>query len=194
MAEEIATAEIKEKANRLTKDIHLSLLAEGKPIYVNVQGWSMYPFIKSGDRIKITPANESGIKTGDIIAIKRKDKYGAWFIIHRVVKISDRDKKRIYFTKGDAGKKNLDEAVLMESIAGKVTEIERKNLRINLELSWWPYFNNIIAKLSFRHPGIISGLSRYIDWFIEWRLFPFRVKRRLKMVKPKTPLWHKKDK
>ena len=171
---------IEKKVNRLAKDIHLSLLAEGRPVSVTVRGGSMYPFLKSGDRIKIRPVEESKIKIGDIVAIQTKGETEAWFIIHRVVKIVAKDKKRLYFTKGDAVKEAPPEAVCKESIAGRINAIERQGLKINLERLFWPYVNMVVAKLSLGHPRVIAALSRYLDWIIEWRALPFRIKRRLK--------------
>jgi len=175
--------QIKKEINEFAKDLYLSLLREGKSVYLNTWGMSMYPFVKGGDRIKIVPIDEKEIKIGDVIAVNIKDINDAWFFVHRVVKITGCDGKRIYFTKGDFHKKGLDNPITIELIAGKITQIQRISLDINLELPIWRHLNNIIAKLSFRYPRILNFLSRYISLIIEWRLFLFKVKNRLRKGK-----------
>ena len=176
---------INERNDRLAKELCLSLLAKGLPVYSHARGMSMYPFIKNGDRIKTEPINKKGeIKIGDIVAVDMKDKKGPWSLVHRVVKIAGCGGNRIYFTKGDAHKEGLDEPVTIELIAGKITQIQRKGLEINLERPLWKYFNNIIAKLSFRYARILPFLSRYISLIIEWRLFLFKLNYRLKKGNP----------
>ncbi|OGX15735.1 MAG: hypothetical protein A2166_03145 [Omnitrophica WOR_2 bacterium RBG_13_41_10] len=178
------TLQIKKEVNESAKDLYLSLLGEGKSVYLNAWGMSMYPFIKNADRIKVEPINGKEIKIGDIVAVDMKNKKGPWFFVHRVVKIIRYERKRIYFTKGDAHKKGLDYPVTIELIEGKITQIQRRNLKINLELPIWRYLNNIIAKLSFSYPEILHFSSRYISLIVEWRSFLFKLKNRLKKENP----------
>lgn len=166
-----------ERANTDVKGLFLSLLQEGRSVYVDARGGSMYPFIKNGDKIKINPLNKEEIKIGDIIAVNIKKEEGPWFFAHRLVKITECNGKRIYFTKGDVQKKGLDEPVTMDLIAGKITQIQRKNLKIDLNLPLWKRLNAIIAKLSFKYPKILPFFSRYISLIIEWRLFLFKIKK-----------------
>lgn len=166
-----------EWANTDVKGLFLSLLRDRQPIYVNAWGGSMYPFIKDGDRIKINPINKEEVKIGDIIAVNIKKEEGPWFFAHRLVKITDCNGKRIYFTKGDAQKRGLDEPITVDLIAGKVTQILRKNLNIRLELPLWRRLNTIIAKLSFKYPKILHFFSIFISLIIEWRLFLFKIKK-----------------
>jgi signal peptidase I len=172
------------KANEFAKGIYRSLLRKGKSIYVNIWGMSMYPFIKSGDRLKIVPQDAETIKIGDIIAVYRRGKEGAWFLAHRVLKITGDEGHRIYFTKGDARKRGLDSPITRELIAGKITQIQRGNLKLNLEFPLWRYLNRIIAQLSLRYPNVLHFLSLYISLVIEWRLFFSKVKNRLKKGNP----------
>ncbi|OGW83548.1 MAG: hypothetical protein A2987_04055 [Omnitrophica bacterium RIFCSPLOWO2_01_FULL_45_10] len=175
----------REEANNLTKNLYLSLLNSGIAIYINASGTSMYPFIKNGDRIKIERINDDGaIKIGDIIAINIGEKDGPWFFVHRVVKIVENIKGRVYFTKGDARREGIDNGVAIDSIAGRVTEIRRKNLYINLESRRWEGINRVIAKISLRYSKILCFLSGYISLAIEWRLIFSKVKNRLKDGNP----------
>jgi len=166
-----------DKINVLFKETHLLLLRRGEPIYATASGMSMYPFLKTGDKLKIAPIREDEIKLGDMIAVDRRSK-GAWFTCHRVVKISE--DKRYYFTKGDFHKEGLDEPVTAKDIAGKIVLVRRKNLEIDLERELWKYINRTIAKLSLSFPRILVFLAPYISLIIEWKLFLSKVKNRLK--------------
>jgi len=178
-------AKIDKKVGGLSKELHLSLLKQDRPIYITVRGTSMYPFIKNADIIKIEPIDkEEEIKIGDMVAVDMKNESGPWFFVHRVVKITVRDRERIYFTKGDAHKKGLDSPVTIKLIAGKITEIVRDNFMMQLERPSWQIFNPVIAKISLRCPGILVILSSFISLVIEWRLFLPKLNNRLKNGNP----------
>ena len=74
---------INEEINFFLKENRLSLLREGKSIYLTASGMSMYPFLKKADKLKIAPVKANGIRLGDIIAVDRRGG-GAWFTVHRV--------------------------------------------------------------------------------------------------------------
>ncbi len=173
------TMQTEEMVNRDAKGLFISLLRDGQPIYVNARGGSMYPFVKNGDKLKINPIIEEEIQIGDIIAVNIKNEEGPWFFVHRLVKITESNGKKIYFTKGDAQKGGLDEPVTMDLIEGRVGQILRKNLNIRLELPLWRRLNTVIAKLSFKYPKILHFFSIYISLIIEWRLFLFKIKKHI---------------
>jgi hypothetical protein len=172
---------IEEEVNGFIKKSRLSLLKQGKPVYVTANGMSMYPFLKSVDRLKIVAVKEAELKLGDIIVVDRKSR-DAWFTVHRLVKISE-DKSR-YFTKGDFHKEGMDRPITIEDIAGKVVWLRRKNLEINLEKGAWNHINRIIAKLSLSFPRALVYLSSYISLVIEWKLFLAKANNRLKKGNP----------
>lgn len=177
--------QIKEEANKLYNDLRLSLLRQGEAIYLTVLGGSMYPFVKSGDKIKIEPINGRKIRIGDIAAVDMKTDERLRFFVHRIVKITTHNEKKIYFTKGDAHNgKGLDGPIAIDSIAGKVRQIERKGLNIDLETPLWRYLNNCIGRLSLRYPKIIPFFSRCINMILERKSFLAKVKNRLKKGNP----------
>jgi len=177
--------ETKEKISNLLKETRLSLLRQGKHVYLTANGMSMYPFLKSCDKLKITPLKNEDVRIGDLVAVDRKDDAGAWFVVHRLVKISkDKEGKARYFTKGDAHKRGMDNPVIMENIAGRVAHIQRKNIDINLESRVWKYANLLIAKMSLLFPRTLIFLSRYMNLIIEWKLFLSKVKNRFKKGDP----------
>jgi signal peptidase I len=92
---------------------------------MQVKGGSMYPFIKSGDRIELEPVkNGSFIKKGDIILFRKNN----YFYVHRVIK----KKGQNFITKGDFSF-GSDGAILQKDVLAKAICIHRNGRRIYLD-------------------------------------------------------------
>lgn len=169
-----------EKLERAVKDIYISQLREGKYITLNTAGESMAPFLKEGDRIRVCALNKGNIKTGDIIVVDNEKKNKAWFYVHRVVAILKINGSKMYITKGDMQKEEFDQPVEFTRIIGKVTEIHRRNAKINLEAPLCKLLSPFLGYLSRVSMGSLSAFSFYLNLLIEWRQFPSKVKRWIK--------------
>lgn len=173
-------SQFQEKVDAFSKELSLSVLNEGNPISLAVQGMSMYPFIKHGDRVEIAPINTGEITIGDIVAVQKHDRYGKRIFIHRVVKIVGDKDNVLYVTKGDNLRKKLDAPITTESIVGRITQIKRKNLTLQLNRPFWRYVNTLIATLSLRDKPLLNFLSKYMAVTVEWRTFFPKIKNRLR--------------
>ncbi|MBN1913926.1 MAG: nucleotidyltransferase family protein, partial [Candidatus Omnitrophica bacterium] len=169
----------KEKAEQIAKSLHLPLLKKGDPVYLNTSSSSMYPFVKGGDTIKVAPVKETDIKIGDIIAVDNEDKDKAWFYAHRVVRKFKDNGSNFFVTKGDASREGMDEPVGFSKIAGRVINIKRNGLKIDLESPFWKRLNRYIAKASLRYPNALRNLAPWISLAIEWRRFFSKLGRRI---------------
>ncbi len=70
-----------------------SMLTEGKEIVITAGGYSMWPAIKPGDRIIISPPDpEKPLKTGMVVALRRD----GGFVVHRITAIQTRQTLHIY--------------------------------------------------------------------------------------------------
>jgi len=99
------------------------LLAEGMDVRISTSGQSMFPLIKTGERIIISAKRTYAI--GDIIVYK----LGSATVCHRIVKVFDSCGVQYYQTRGDSFL-HLDEPVTVDEILGRVTRIERDNVTI----------------------------------------------------------------
>lgn len=107
-------------SHTVLKEVGFSLLAEGKTIRVRAEGFSMYPSVKPGSVIFIEPLKKEPEPVhGEIIAWKKE----AGFVVHRIVRIFDKDNHRYYVTRGDNSIAE-DEPVLSDEVAGKVVRVE----------------------------------------------------------------------
>ena len=118
----------------MVKNTGLTLLSEGKNIRIKAHGYSMYPSIRPGAMVIIEPIRVKGAPVpGEIIAIETEN----GMIIHRLIRILDKDNTRLYVARGDSNPFS-DNPVKIGRIAGRVVGAEttaentrKADLRIN---------------------------------------------------------------
>lgn len=97
------------------------LLNHGYNLKIKTLGSSMFPVLRTGDRIIVAP--ERDFNVGDLLVFKQDDQ----MVCHRFVKIFEKDGIKYFQTRGDSFF-GLDEPVTAGQILGKVVRIERENL------------------------------------------------------------------
>lgn len=125
------------------------VLAQGFCIRVKGRGFSMYPFVRTGDTLLIEPKTPAELNIGDIIFYRRST---GLYVAHRLIKKND---SATLITKGD----NLhyyDEPVPAEQVLGRVVSVERDGHYQSLD-SW-------LNKAVSRFWTMLSPIS--------WRLRP----------------------
>jgi signal peptidase I len=132
-----------------------SLLMEGHSVELSAYGQSMIPFLRPGQKIKLSYIDIAQIVRGDLVAFEKKD----FLVIHRVHEIILSDEKIVLVTKGDSNL-NSDHPIDKEIYLAKVTGILRSN-------KW--------KELS---PSSIH--SRAVLFFGKWYSFPFWCLKHLK--------------
>ncbi len=75
----------------LGADTILLLLSEGKSVTITAGGYSMWPAIRPGDRVVITPAGDRVPAVGEIIALRRD----GGLVIHRVREVVEEEVKQV---------------------------------------------------------------------------------------------------
>lgn len=163
------SARAREKANRVAKQVHVSLLKEERPIFIKASGASMHPFIKDKDVLKIVPVRQEDIRIGDLVAVDKRYGSKGWFCVHRVVRIISTKSEILYQTKGDSNTRLCDEPVDFKRIAGRVSEIKRRGLVINMETPFWRNLNPRIAYFSLRFPAGLRRAAVGVDFIMRMR-------------------------
>ncbi len=120
-------------------------LRDGHPLEVPVQGFSMSPFLRPGDRLVIETLAGAGPRCGDIVIVSLG---GTRWMAHRVVSRTS----EAWLTRGDAALQ-ADRPVATQEIYGVVRHIRRADRRRRFGLG--PE-RIVIAWLSRR--GILSRL------------------------------------
>lgn len=150
----------RQRSRNILKNVGFNLLAEGKTIRIKAHGYSMYPCIRPGAVILIEPLKIKGKPVpGEIIAVKRE----SGLIVHRLVKVVNKDGVDYYIARGDSNAMP-DDPVKIDKIAGRVTGAEvggaLTDLRINRKPAWminrirviWIILQGKIIRASRRRP------------------------------------------
>jgi len=104
------------------------VLAKDMPIRFKATGNSMYPFIRDGDLLTITPKLQIKPKIGKVIAFINPGNQS--LLIHRIIA----KKSSSFLIKGDNSYQKTDGWVHISLILGCVTGIERNNQKIRFGL------------------------------------------------------------
>jgi signal peptidase I len=99
-----------------------SLLGEGHSVELSAHGQSMIPFLRPGQKVKLTPISITRIVCGDLVAFQKQD----YLVIHRVHEIYLSDGTIYLVTKGDSNL-NPDEPINHQHYLALVTGYYRRN-------------------------------------------------------------------
>ena len=138
------------------KNISEDLLKNGFDVRMPTIGLSMFPLIRTGDRITVTPQKDFAI--GDLVVFAGEDNV----VCHKLAKIFERDGIKYYQTRG-VGHFGLDEPVTADQILGKVVRIERDNISLTRKSLLFIYpllefsrLNAVLISVMIRIRGIFS--------------------------------------
>jgi signal peptidase I len=96
-----------------------AVLARGVPFRFRAKGWSMAPFIRDGDVIRVAPLSREEPGLGQVVAFVRPQTGS--LVVHRIVARHGEG----YLLQGDNVPEESDGLVPRASILGRVTRIER---------------------------------------------------------------------
>ncbi len=113
--------------------IAADVLGRGRPFQFRAIGYSMAPFIKDGDVVRIVPpGRKPGV--GDVVLVRREDRT---LLLHRIVRCSG----DITITRGDAAEET-DDPFPRRNIIGKVADVSGNGYRFHLRTP----FKQMIAR------------------------------------------------
>ena len=129
-----------------------SMLTEGKQIVITAGGYSMWPAIKPGDKIILSPPDpEKPLKTGMVVALRRD----GGFVVHRITAIQKGRLSTFIKTQGDTSL-IPDPWSTEKEVAGQVREIIRGGKTLKIGRRNMPYF---IGKIAATLIEILNGLA-----------------------------------
>jgi signal peptidase I len=136
-------------------DLTQTVLAKGAQFRFCAKGLSMYPFIKNGDLITISPLSDAPLSPGDIVAFVSS--VTGKLVVHRVI----RRMGGFFSIKGDNNGAGDGETVPKAKILGCVTKVERNGKEV---LFGFGPERLMIAFLS-RNTLLAKFLPRFIHFF-----------------------------
>jgi len=136
-------------------------------IFIKVSGFSMWPFLKTGERLIIKRIPVKDLKIGDIILYKvdnqtlnagnQTQKTEYQLVCHRLVKKIASGSGYLLYTWGDANPK-LGEPITEEALVGKVTGILKNGHIISFAGRWRCFVNRLMVEFApFLRMGIKIG-------------------------------------
>jgi len=134
---------------------------KGADFRFRASGTSMYPLIRDGDIITISPPKGIQPVSGDILAFRHPEKGN--LIIHRVIGISQGS----FQAKGD-NSLDPDGPIPVSSILGVVTRVERNGSSL-----FWPDIRRSpgAGRIYFRiRKGFLNLKTRIYSGYKEWRM------------------------
>lgn len=120
-------------------------------IFIEVSGFSMRPFLKTGERLVVKKVPVKDLRRGDIILYKADNQ----LVCHRLVKKIVSESGYLLYTRGDASPK-IGEPITESALVGKVTGILRKGGIINFTGKWSYFVNRLIVEFA---PFIRIGIK-----------------------------------
>lgn len=135
-------------------DLAQGVLAKDRLFRFRAQGTSMYPFVRDGDVIVISPLRVQAPRVGDIVACLRLDTNR--FFVHRIL----RKQANCYLIKGDNACCD-DGWFPRESILGRVVQIERRGSQVRFGLGVERLLIVTLARLHWLVPVVNCGVWRF---------------------------------
>lgn len=152
-----------EKVHNSIKGLSLEQLEEGRDVILTVGGYSMYPSLKPGSRIKVRKCPPVELQPGDIIVYEAA---GKW-IAHRLIRKEFIRETYYFTTKGDACLKK-DTKFSHKALLGKVTAYQNSNA------AQGSTFNNVKRAGGKPRSCFIAGLIFFIMTYVSAKLFKAR--------------------
>lgn len=118
------------------------IVHKGK-VYLDVATDSMYPMIKSGDKVMVKDWPVEELRRGDILLYHNHHS----IYTHRLLYKNSTATGIMLITKGDA-LKTFDSPFSPACFLGRVVAIQKRHRSINLQAPWWRMVNWVLAAFS----------------------------------------------
>ncbi len=138
--------------NEIILELLIETLSRGKKFRFTAKGWSMFPFIKDGDTLTISPLSEMSISIGKVVAFKQTKPER--LIIHRIV----RKKGGLFLLKADNSLVSDDGWINAQDLIGTLSIIERNGKRVRCGLGLECYLIAYLSRL-----GLLSRIINRLD-------------------------------
>lgn len=120
-------------SDAILRELLFELLNEGKKVRFRAKGWSMYPSIRDGELVTVTPVGLGDIKAGDVLAYQNKKTKK--IVVHRLINIRrpNTGPSAILLFAGDSSLCYDAPVYGSDYLLGKVIAVERNGTRMSLE-------------------------------------------------------------
>jgi phage repressor protein C with HTH and peptisase S24 domain len=131
--------------------LSVELLAAGRALTVRVRGYSMFPWLRPGDLVRVEPVDPANLHPGDVILFRA----GNMAIAHRLLRWKD----GLLIIKGDAAPCQ-DAPLSPAEVIGRVVEVRRGDQAWRLDQGWYRVLAPVLALISPWTPSLYAGMRR----------------------------------
>jgi hypothetical protein len=150
-----------------------------KKIILNVQGNSMLPLIKSGEKVTVRLTNPHGLRRGDLFAFET----GENITVHRFVKKRSLDDVWWFCEVGD---NVADWRWVQEGkVLGVVQTVQGADMVLNMQSPPWVWMNSIFGFMISFSVTLCEDLERARSW-TSWHQGARTLHRTIKMLHRRT--------
>ncbi len=140
MEEDAWTADkVSHNAQRLLEEMWQEAYDRGRGLRFRVASGSMYPLLEVGDVVKVTRAEPSRLRIGDVVAFQN----GRSVVVHRIIGKSWSNQQLSFRHRGDAGVSSGN--IAAQDIIGRVSVIEKEGREIFLDTPRYIISNKILG-------------------------------------------------
>ena len=123
------------------------LAESGISVRLELQGYSMYPFIRDGDVAQIAPVSMAQTAVGDIVFFRSGDR----LLAHRVIRRMRKEEGLQLVTRGDNSCQEDRPIHLEADLVGRVETIYRDGCTIELDRRLSGFLGRLIARSRIAH-------------------------------------------
>jgi signal peptidase I len=138
----------------LALDMLKEVIERDEDVSLKTTGFSMRPFICSGEWIVVRQARPEEVRVGDVVIYQT----GSIFIAHRVIRQRVADEQRYFTVKGDAHLSAEGEVADGEVVA-RVVALVKGSRTIDLNRPRWRRVNRWIARFSAGVDALYTRMS-----------------------------------
>ncbi|UCC95788.1 MAG: nucleotidyltransferase family protein [Candidatus Omnitrophota bacterium] len=166
------------------------LLLESGKFTFKAMSWSMFPVVKKGDTLKISPARIEDIRRGDIAVYRKQDRLYS----HRVVDKQNINGKQFIITRADSAV-ILDslhqERIAADNILGKIVSIKRGKRSFPLAPRKATFWEKSLYRKTKAHSNVATMTKRILGAILtKMQSFHFYEMFGSKFIRKLTPRIH----
>jgi hypothetical protein len=129
------------------------VLTSGKPFRFRARGSSMFPFIRDGDVISLSPPGKQKPRLGEVVAFIRPGTRS--LVVHRVIGCAP----DACLIKGDNCTGSPDGWIQTQALVGYVSQVERSGRRRRVGLGFDGAFVALLSRLGLLMPLVTLAAS-----------------------------------
>lgn len=126
-------------------------------IYINTSGYSMWPFLKQGEKLMVKKIPVENLKRGDLVLYRAGDR----LVCHRLMKKAENKEEVLFYVRGD-NSLSPPECIAKDRYVGKAVAVVKNDKIFSLETKMRGHIGGIIVAVA---PLVSAGNSMFRPYY-----------------------------